>query len=450
MRIHGIEVDFVNLRAQEIYEDDSRIPTTQFGTPLEDALRRDFTVNSLFYNIRTNQIEDWTNRGIHDLLHHRILVTPVHPLTTFHDDPLRVLRAIRFSVRFDLLLHQDIRDAAMDSKVHDSLHVKVSRERVGKELEGMLSGKSTKPDKALDLITQLNLAGCIFSFPPENQGHATGTLIGAQYGDISCHEKRAHAREQAWLQSTELVQWLPETLLCFKNELQSGNPSSKSTPVDNRLLYLTVFLLPFRHLSYLDKKQKTETVVTYMIRESIKFKNKDISSIHTIMLHFDEMKRILEKFKQTKHMENDSNPPFCRLETGLLLRNLKDLWVTCLMAVTVQELSSLPTSMHSDSKAEKIKAIFQTFCDFYQSVHNQNLNECWKQRPLLDGRALIPLLEIPKGPSIGKYIQKQIEWMLLNPDGIKEDCGKHLQTLRKRELEGQSDEQNKRQCSGSI
>ena len=54
MNIHGIDVDFVNLRAEEVYEANSRIPTSQtrmFGTPLEDALRRDFTINSLFYNI---------------------------------------------------------------------------------------------------------------------------------------------------------------------------------------------------------------------------------------------------------------------------------------------------------------------------------------------------------------------------------------------------------------
>ena len=71
MKVHGIEVDFVNLRAEEVYEGNSRIPTQQtrqFGTPLEDALRRDFTINSLFYNIRTREVEDYTGRGIDDLL----------------------------------------------------------------------------------------------------------------------------------------------------------------------------------------------------------------------------------------------------------------------------------------------------------------------------------------------------------------------------------------------
>jgi tRNA nucleotidyltransferase (CCA-adding enzyme) len=108
MKILGMDIDFTNLRAEELYQADSRIPTTQLGTPKEDAYRRDFTVNSLFYNIQTQQIEDWTGRGVQDLLYHKQLVTPLNAHITFSDDPLRVLRAIRFSARYHLPLHPDI------------------------------------------------------------------------------------------------------------------------------------------------------------------------------------------------------------------------------------------------------------------------------------------------------------------------------------------------------
>ncbi|KAG5522032.1 hypothetical protein RHGRI_034293 [Rhododendron griersonianum] len=66
----------------------------RFGTPEEDAYRRDLTINSLFYNINTS-VEDFTARDIADLISGRI-VTPLPPKETFLDDPLRVLRAIRF------------------------------------------------------------------------------------------------------------------------------------------------------------------------------------------------------------------------------------------------------------------------------------------------------------------------------------------------------------------
>lgn len=58
-KIKGIDVDFVNLRGEE-YTSESRIPKIVFGTPLQDAERRDLTINSLFYNINENKIEDFT------------------------------------------------------------------------------------------------------------------------------------------------------------------------------------------------------------------------------------------------------------------------------------------------------------------------------------------------------------------------------------------------------
>ena len=57
----GQDVDFVHLRT-ETYNEDSRNPTTGFGTPLEDALRRDITINALFYNLHTQQVEDLTHK----------------------------------------------------------------------------------------------------------------------------------------------------------------------------------------------------------------------------------------------------------------------------------------------------------------------------------------------------------------------------------------------------
>jgi tRNA nucleotidyltransferase (CCA-adding enzyme) len=93
-------IDLVNLRSEE-YAADSRVPVIEIGTPEQDAMRRDLTVNALFYNINTGQIEDLTGKGISDL-QARICRTPLDPLQTFMDDPLRVLRAVRFARRFDL------------------------------------------------------------------------------------------------------------------------------------------------------------------------------------------------------------------------------------------------------------------------------------------------------------------------------------------------------------
>ena len=88
VRILGTFVDCVNLRS-EVYADNTRIPDIRFGTAEEDAMRRDFTINSMFYNIHTKQIEDFSVKGVEDLTC-GIIRTPLPPLVTFKDDPLRV------------------------------------------------------------------------------------------------------------------------------------------------------------------------------------------------------------------------------------------------------------------------------------------------------------------------------------------------------------------------
>ena len=98
VRLFGRAVDFVNLRAED-YAADSRVPQIAFGSPQQDAARRDLTINALFYNLRSGEVEDLTGRGLADL-RAGLVRTPLPPRTTFLDDPLRVLRAIRFATRF--------------------------------------------------------------------------------------------------------------------------------------------------------------------------------------------------------------------------------------------------------------------------------------------------------------------------------------------------------------
>jgi tRNA nucleotidyltransferase (CCA-adding enzyme) len=139
IRLFGMEVDFVNLR-KETYAEDSRNPQMEFGTAEEDALRRDATVNALFYNLHTDEVEDFTT-GIPDM-EAKLIKTPLEPLQTFTDDPLRVLRLIRFASRLRFTVDPAAGDAMADTKVLEALRLKISRERVGVEMEKMLKGSS--------------------------------------------------------------------------------------------------------------------------------------------------------------------------------------------------------------------------------------------------------------------------------------------------------------------
>lgn len=118
IRVGDVFIDLVNLRS-ETYSEDSRVPEIEIGTPEQDAFRRDLTINSMFYNINTGKVEDYTGKGLIDLKK-RVLRTPLDPLQTFLDDPLRLLRTVRFANRFGFEIAPEIAEAAKNAKVRVS------------------------------------------------------------------------------------------------------------------------------------------------------------------------------------------------------------------------------------------------------------------------------------------------------------------------------------------
>lgn len=144
-KIYGFDVDFVNLR-KETYSEDSRNPQMEFGTAQEDAARRDATINALFYNLHSDLVEDFVG-GLQDLAEKRIR-TPLEPYTTFTDDPLRVLRLIRFASRLEFKIDPECEKLMSDPAVLEALKLKISRERVGIEVGKMLKGQIDSLQKA--------------------------------------------------------------------------------------------------------------------------------------------------------------------------------------------------------------------------------------------------------------------------------------------------------------
>ena len=101
----GIELECVQTRKEQ-YHKESRNPDTVFGTIQEDAKRRDLTINAMYYNITKEAICDINGCGFNDLSH-QIIRTPCDPDITFSDDPLRILRVIRFSARLNWGISKD-------------------------------------------------------------------------------------------------------------------------------------------------------------------------------------------------------------------------------------------------------------------------------------------------------------------------------------------------------
>ncbi len=106
-----------------------------FGEAHEDALRRDFTINALFYDIDRRQVLDWCG-GMHDV-ERRTIDTIGDPMVRFREDPIRVLRAIKFAARLDLGIAPDVYDAMVATR--DDLG-KAARPRVFEEILRLMRG----------------------------------------------------------------------------------------------------------------------------------------------------------------------------------------------------------------------------------------------------------------------------------------------------------------------
>lgn len=157
LRFQGMEVEFVGAR-KESYRRESRKPIVEDGTLEDDQLRRDFTINAMAFSLQQGDFGTLVDPfgGIRDLAA-GIIRTPQDPVTTYSDDPLRMLRAIRFAAKLstperEFVIVPESLDAM--SKMKDRMEI-LSKERIVEELNKMLV--TDKPSKAFRLMDKTGL-----------------------------------------------------------------------------------------------------------------------------------------------------------------------------------------------------------------------------------------------------------------------------------------------------
>lgn len=496
-RVHvlGHWIDFTNLRT-ETYRADSRIPEISFGTAVEDASRRDFTINSLFYNLQTELVEDWTGQGLADLLGPAGAIrTPLPALTTFLDDPLRLLRAIRFSSRFALPLDANIVAAAENEELQHALFGKVSRERVGLEVEGILSGKDARPAVALEMLVNLGLSDVVFWMPEEVKTRVlpVGGMEGwAQRGLANVRMANALLMEREkpgiWRDIAEggtegSMQGAQGSIQGFMQVVRATSAYMQPRR-EYRLCFLAAMLAPWEKHCMTEERKPVEKkigVVQWFVREALKHRAKDAEDLTALFGALDRCQSLTETMgawsgqargqegrkvlkmqpgdacgtrdmERRRSEEQDNRWRAARLEAGRLVRDLKGLWRTGLDVACARECASLkggenPTT-ESPSKrvcdiSVTLKALYEV-SNRYQhtidAVQDMGLDGIWNLRPLLDGKAVISNLGLPKGPLVGAVMDAQIEWQLQYPGGNAEELTKHLQTLVAEGVLGTRDE----------
>lgn len=156
-RVQGEQVEITTYRADS-YDGATRKPTVQFGDSIEgDLLRRDFTVNAMALHIPAVKLVDPTG-GVEDLVS-GILRTPIDPQVSFGDDPLRMLRAARFSAQLEFEIDSDT--LAAIEQLRETLKI-VSPERVQGELIRLM--QTDDPVRGVRVLVDTDL---IEEFLPE-------------------------------------------------------------------------------------------------------------------------------------------------------------------------------------------------------------------------------------------------------------------------------------------
>lgn len=461
MKVGKLWIDFVNLRAEE-YSHDSRIPDLmRIGSPSEDAFRRDLTINALFYNINTGEVEDWTRCGVDDL-RKGVVATPLAPLTTLLDDPLRALRSVRFAARFGFTMDSALVEAAKDSRVRKALEYKVSRERIGAEVDLML--RSADPVGAISQLFSLGLARTVFSIETcfedtsksdfslletglhlltEAHDHLAEYTVVEPMWDNSQASLTAHGTNEARLHDDAEMRrllWYAALLKPLHDHFHLGKQHASATrhgrKANNSILKGILFdklKRPAKDLELVETMIEGANEFTYLLQESY-----DVTASHVlrndIRVEDDPVASNGTKFKcsiQGRRIDSalEDDPRWehamnFRLPCAKLVKRIGSLWRASLILSLSQRV--LQTQGNSDPDEVRQSEI-ERYRSMVLAMQHLGVIGSWSAKPLLNGREIKAVLpRIPVGPAFGKVIQEQETWTMLHPGADTKDLAQHL------------------------
>src|SRR5699024_10744632 len=224
IRYQGMDLEFVGAR-KESYRRNSRKPVVEDGTLEDDQLRRDFTINALSWSLNEESYGERKDpfEGIQDLKK-KLIRTPVDPLQTFDDDPLRMMRAIRFAtqLQFDIeeQTYRGIEEMAARIEI-------ISKERIIEELNKIV----LSPTPSIG-FAHLFKTGLLHHFFPEMvKLHGVKEVRGVRHKDNFWHTLKvldnvAKSGGGLWLRWAAICTILPSRLLRSLCRVQGGRSTA--------------------------------------------------------------------------------------------------------------------------------------------------------------------------------------------------------------------------------
>ena len=405
--LDGVSIDANRFR-DEVYHEHSRIPEVRQSSALEDAQRRDFTINALFYNIHTRCVEDLIG-GMTDIRARRIR-TPTSAAVTFRDDPLRVLRAARFAARFGYDVDREARQAAASEAVQRDLRAKVTRERVGIELRKMLVNGRTAT-RAMALLSEWGLRQTVLDVGEERRERVTAVKEGMPLWPIEARDEAENSKVTAECRRCMVAahrelfdsDWA-ETAHKVVHSDETNKLGLRDDEVASALLM--AYLVPYFGW-HVPVKKKLQSLHWFLLRDALKLPAKESELCDQIFSGAASLTQLAHTRTELQQLPaSDPALPSKQLsllvQTGKLLRALGLSHRLALLLAPILESSLFPE--RPPAVADFVSHLRCSTALFSHSV--------WSMRPLLDGDEVQLLLGLRPGRHISALQERLIEWQI--------------------------------------
>lgn len=355
-----IELEFVGAR-RESYRSDSRNPIVEDGTLDEDIARRDFTINAMAICVNASRFGQLIDRydGVGDI-RRRIIRTPLDPDITFSDDPLRMMRAIRFATQLQFDIFPDTFEAITRNAERITI---ITRERIMDELMKIMA--SPRPSRGWKLLAESGLLHLIF--PELDAMRGVDTVKGRSHKDNFIHtlevlDKVADTSNDIWLRWSALLhdiakpvtkRWDPALGWTFHNHNFIGAKmvprifKAMKFPLNEKMKYVAKMVELHMRPIALVEDEVTDSAVRRLIHDAgddlndlmtlcrADITSKNAEKVKRHLANFDHVREKMEELEARDHVRNFQPPvdgneimtmyglPPCH-EIGVLKATIKD------------------------------------------------------------------------------------------------------------------------------